>query len=229
MKQLPSAKIKDILEIGCGTGSLTEEIASKLSPDRLVAIDISSGMLSMAVKRIGRRCGKIHLVCSDGENIALRPGTRFDLLVSASTMQWFKDLGSSVHLLCHEYLEENGLLVAAFFGKNTLKELSLAISDAFADREVLLPPELFPEFSSLFGMFGCLFTHLEIRRKVIVKEYQGLLQLLRHLKMTGVSPGGRPPLLTSPGALSRLERCYLERFGTIRAGFEIIFMKGRKR
>ena len=40
-----------LLEIGCGTGSLVEEIASRLTTGRVTAIDRSSAMIKMCLKR----------------------------------------------------------------------------------------------------------------------------------------------------------------------------------
>jgi len=49
--RLPKQERLDILELACGTGVLTEELHKRRPSDRLVATDLSDGMLAVARKR----------------------------------------------------------------------------------------------------------------------------------------------------------------------------------
>ncbi len=228
MERLPASPVKNILEIGCGTGRLTCELARKLRPEHLLAVDISAGMLSMARARLEKGLGPIDLVCCDAEQICLRPGSRFDLMVSASTMQWFRDFSFSVQCLVKAHLEKNGLFLAALFGSRTLNELADALSAAFPGKDTSLPPARFPSPGRISSTLEHVFSGLHVESTTLENRYRDLLQLLRLFRKTGVSPRGRgrPPLLNSPSKVARLERCYIEKFGSIRATFEVIIISG---
>ncbi len=209
----------------CGTGALTKKLLL-LRPRKLVAVDISPEMLLRTRDAIAS-VKDTDLVCCDAEFIAIRPGKGFDLLVSASTMQWFKDFQTAVHGLIKDYLAKDGLFLAAFFGNTTLKELSHALSVTFPGEKILLPPALFPDIRRISKTFDSILSDLSIEQKIIEQDYKDLLHLLRVLKMTGVSPRVSKPILSSPGAVRKLERYYAERFGSITATFEIMIVKGK--
>jgi len=226
---LPSGPFRHVLEIGCGTGLLTAQVSSGLHPERYVAVDLSLSMLKMAQKHIPGK-HDIYFICCDAENICLKAETKFDLLISASAMQWFHDFKISLRSLLTGHLKKDGLFVGAFFGNNTLMELRETISIAFPNRHIIIPTSLFPDFSKDLEFFSEILSSLEIYHLVLKKEYKDIYHLLRAFKMTGVVPvaSDRPPLLTTRGDFSRLESTYLKRYGGIKASFEIIVVKGTR-
>jgi ubiquinone/menaquinone biosynthesis C-methylase UbiE len=50
----------DWLDVGCGTGALTEAILATSTPGRVVGIDPSAGFLDVARRRLGRSCVELH-------------------------------------------------------------------------------------------------------------------------------------------------------------------------
>lgn len=77
-----------ILEIGCGTGFLTEAlIARGLAGDWLIT-DVSPEMVARCRARVGEAQGRRFAVL-DGEYGD--PGEHFDLVCSSLAMQWFDD------------------------------------------------------------------------------------------------------------------------------------------
>jgi len=66
------------LDIGCGTGSLTSRLASKCS--RVLGLDFSPGMLSVAERRCGP-LGNVDLLCQGWEEYSC--GRDFDLVFSS--------------------------------------------------------------------------------------------------------------------------------------------------
>ena len=232
LRQVPAASYRNVLEIGCGTGALTQRLVSTFHTfhiERLVAVDLSLSMLKVAGSRLSASEG-IHFCCCDAERLPLKPGAGFDLVISASAMQWFTSFSSSVRELVKNYLETGGHFSACFFGRDSLRELSDSLARSFPERDSRILTDFFPDYHRDLSGLDELFSGLRIQRKVIRKDYNDLLHLLRVLKMTGVSPRGKKhrPLLSTPGAVARLESCYLERFGSITASFEIIFISGRR-
>lgn len=107
-----------ILEIGCGTGRLTRELALSFSHAEIVAIDIAPGMIQIAQKRCHHL--PVKFLCMDAENLGGE--NSFDLIVSNATFQWIEDLPSFLHKL-HALLKEGGELVFSLFLSNTLRSL----------------------------------------------------------------------------------------------------------
>ena len=230
LRQVPAAPYRKVLEIGCGTGALTERLFSTCQIERLLAVDLSLSMLKVAGRRLSAS-ERIHFVCCDAERLPLKAGAGFDLVITASAMQWFSCFNSSIRELVKNHLETGGHFSACFFGRDSLLELSDSLARSFPDRDTRILTDFFPDYHRDLSGLDRLFSTLRIQRKVIKKEYNNLLHLLRVLKMTGVSPPGKEhrPLLSTRGAVSSVERCYLERFGSITASFEIIFISGRRK
>ncbi len=226
MSKLSPRAFGNILEIGCGTGSLTQRILAMLPrPKRIVAVDLSHDMVVTSKDRT-RGHDNVFFVCCDAEILPLRREPQFDLIISASAMQWFNHFGPTIEGLAKRHLKKNGLFLVSLFGRNTLKELSFVLSAQFPSKDTTLPTAFFPRFPEDIYALSPFFTSLDVQRITIEKKYPDLLQLLRVFKMTGVSPrrDGRPPLFSSPEAIAKLQGCYLERFGSITASFEVIII-----
>ena len=83
-----------ILEIGCGTGLLTRELARRLGPADWTLTDISPAMLEIA--RLGPAPqGSVRYAALDGEHPDALPGG-YDLICSSLAVQWFGDLNAGL-------------------------------------------------------------------------------------------------------------------------------------
>lgn len=230
LEKLPAASYRKVLEIGCGTGALTETLISTFQIERLLAVDLSLSMLKVAERRIAAGSKGIDFVCCDAERLPLKAGSRFDLVITASAMQWFTHFSLSIREIVKNYIKSGGHFSACFFGRDTLFEFSDCLARCFPERDVRILTSFFPDYQRDLAKIDKLIFPLRIERKVIENEYNDLLHLLSIFKMTGVSPRGgkQRPILSTPGAVARVERCYMERFGSIRASFEIIFISGTR-
>jgi ubiquinone/menaquinone biosynthesis C-methylase UbiE len=74
-----------ILDIGCGTGILTERLARELDAELVCGCDFSMGMLEQAVTR---RSGP--WVQADAQRLPLLSGS-VDVVVSTESFHWFPD------------------------------------------------------------------------------------------------------------------------------------------
>jgi trans-aconitate 2-methyltransferase len=77
-----------ILDIGCGDGKITRQIADCVPRGHVVGLDNSSDMLNFAKQQYGA-CSKLEFVQANAEDFSL--DKKFDLVVSFSTLHWIEN------------------------------------------------------------------------------------------------------------------------------------------
>jgi malonyl-CoA O-methyltransferase len=110
--ELPSG---ELLEIGCGTGFVTQKLIQKFPTRSLTVTDLSEKMLQFCQNNLELPIGQIPLVQfqqQDGEAIAA-PLHPYALIVSGFVIQWFRDPVSSLLNLV-ETLRPGGVLLISF-------------------------------------------------------------------------------------------------------------------
>jgi trans-aconitate 2-methyltransferase len=123
-----------VLDAGCGSGRVTEELAKRLSGGSVLAVDASEAMIEKARERLGGRAG--YLVADLAELEVEEP---VDLVFSTATFHWVLDHDA---LFAHvsRALKPAGRLVAQCGGRGNVAEHARAIA-AVATR---------PEYASHF-------------------------------------------------------------------------------
>jgi ubiquinone/menaquinone biosynthesis C-methylase UbiE len=82
---------RNVLDVGCGTGSTTLAIARRLgNQGRAVGIDISEPMLGLARARAAREQVPATFIRADAQTYAFEPAT-FDFIVSRFGVMFFED------------------------------------------------------------------------------------------------------------------------------------------
>lgn len=115
------AKVRDtdcILDIGCGTGKLTIELARLASKGSVVGIDSSQEMLEKAMEK------SVYF-----KNVSLLPisvqsmdfAERFDLAFSNSVLQWIKEQAEVIGLV-YRLLKRGGRIAFQLPAKNFCRE-----------------------------------------------------------------------------------------------------------
>jgi len=112
-------KIKNILEIGCGTGYLTHALTEIFPNAHITAVDIAPGMI--AEIRLKFTSNSVSFICSDIEEIELN--NTYDIVISNATFQWFNQMPITIKKL-YDALNPNGILCFSTFGEYTFRELN---------------------------------------------------------------------------------------------------------
>ena len=89
MERLALAGTEHVLDIGCGSGRLTEEIAALVPAGRVVGVDRSVAMLEHAASWLRERAPRASLVLADASALPFR--RVFDAAFSAATFHWVHD------------------------------------------------------------------------------------------------------------------------------------------
>jgi len=137
-----------IVDIGCGCGATTIELARRVAPDgHVLGIDVSAAMLARAAERVGPG-SPVELVCADATSYPF-PRATFDLLFSRFGVMFFAEPVRAFANL-RTALKGGGRLVFVAF--RTAKENRWATVPLRAAMEhVPRLPELGPEDPSAFA------------------------------------------------------------------------------
>lgn len=185
---LPLPPAPRVLEIGCGTGFLTEALIEHgFATDGLIT-DISPEMVVRCRARVGEGGGRRFAVL-DGEYGT--PEGRFDLVCSSLAMQWFDDHASAFARM-RDWLLPGGQCIGTTLGAGSFAEWRRAHA-----AEGLEPgtPD-FPPAESL--------TPQHIDR--YVDKHDSALDFMRSLKAIGAHTAARRHRPLPPSALRRVMR-----------------------
>ena len=110
-----------ILDMGCGTGYWTQQLAERYPQARLTGLDIAPGMLEQARQRHGER-----IRWQPGDAAALPFGKQtFDLIFSNLAVQWCRDIGTVMDEL-YRVLTAGGQAHITTLLPGTLEEVAFA-------------------------------------------------------------------------------------------------------
>src|SRR5690606_32389572 len=174
----PGNEPDSVLEIGCGTGHLSEHLVQRWPRARLLFTDVSEAMLERARERIGAIAGGPQ-VCwrvldARGADFALEE--RFSLVASSAVVQWFSDLRAHLVGVARHLLPEGQYLVSGFLPDN-LPELARTLGrfgvtlDVGHSRQAL-------EGASRAAQLGV----RRFRTEAIVRKYANARELLDVLR-----------------------------------------------
>ncbi len=167
---LPSKNFNNILEIGCGSGLLTELILEKVSFEKYAANDI----VKSCEKYIKNLSPNIEFLCGDIENIIEQTTDKYDLIVSNAVFQWIDDLESFIRRLFLR-LNPNGIILFSTFGAENFREIYYVLGKS-------LPYKTAREYEQMFSDI----PH-KIEEEAHVLAFKTPKDVLKHIKSTGVN------------------------------------------
>jgi trans-aconitate 2-methyltransferase len=83
-----------VLDAGCGTGRVTEQLLERLPKGRVIALDMSAAMLDAASARLARFGDRVTFVQADLAQPVRLPDGQVDLVVSTAVFHWVTDQGA---------------------------------------------------------------------------------------------------------------------------------------
>ncbi len=213
------------LEIGCGTGMLSQQLFD-LQPDlKLVLSDIAHGMCQHVQQTIPQSP-----VC-DADAAALPfVANSFGLVASSSVYQWLNDLPNA---FCEveRLLRPGGIFALALFGEKTLYELR-------SSHQSVLPGggshvQIFPALETVADALGEGFQLLSLNSEFEVEWHTDVPELLRSLKKIGAQNANqkRPQGLASRRVMQDMIAQYTDLYGReqgIPATYEVIYLLARR-
>jgi len=195
-----------VLDVGSGTGFLTEDALKRYPKAQLISLDFSLNMLKTCKKR-GGWLRKPKVLCADAEQLPFEADS-INLVVSNLMLQWSNDLKKTLTGF-HSVIAPNGLLLFTTFGPDTLKEIrqSWAMVDNTPHTSTFTDMH---EIGDALLQAG--FINPVTDMEVITMTYANVRQLMRDIKVIGSSntDSQRSKGLTGKKKLKAFEHAYEE-------------------
>jgi len=174
---------KTILEIGCGTGFLTNELIDKFPDAKITAIDIAPNMIAKCQEKFNQS-DKLSFHIMDGEAIEI--DEKFDLIVSSMTFQWFENLPQAIRDL-KQKLNQGGTIYFDLPNKESFPEWrEILAQNNFTSGLVHAPVEM--------GVF---------ETKTYRKKYDTAVDFLNRMKKIGAHYSGEEYKNLNPAQLRK--------------------------
>lgn len=171
---------KTILDIGCGTGFVSQRLKKRFPKAKMVSLDLSLAMLQQLKKNTDRWFSKSKVVCADAEQLPFAANS-FDLVISNLTFQWCQNT-QSLFAGIQQCLKEEGLLLFSSFGTDTLTELRQSWQGV--DNKVHI--NHFEDMHEIGDVLINLGYHLPVMDAERITEYfPDVFRLMRALKIIG--------------------------------------------
>ncbi|MCF6291056.1 MAG: alpha/beta fold hydrolase [Desulfobacterales bacterium] len=226
-EQAGTGSIKKILELGCGTGNYTLELAARFPGARILALDFSAEMVAAARHKLAG-FANTDFYCTDGERFLAQAEKheKFQLITANGSMQWFGDLEQAVANI-HRLLTPDGRFAGVLFGPRTLEELGQGASQVLGEK-IATAASSFPDGKQLKRIFDNHLVSVNITEELICKPYPSVRDLLTHIKKTGTSGWRRrrTPVFTRT-RLDRLDDWFQNRYGGCRASYQVFIITAR--
>ncbi len=117
-----SIPLKPILEIGCGTGFVTQNLLETYKEHPLVITDLAEGMLRFCQENLRSKLltakRAVNFRILDGEHLT---GGPYSMIISGMTFQWFIDLPKALSRL-YASLEKGGVLLFSYLENKSFAE-----------------------------------------------------------------------------------------------------------
>ena len=166
-----TADVANVLEVGCGTGFLTCELAPKFPAAKWHLNDISESMCERAAaKTAGARI-------VGGDVMGVDFAEKMDLIVSSSCLQWVSDLPALFEKFA-KISSDGAVLAFSTFGAENFRQIKKLTGDGLRYRSRA-------EIRTLLEAAG--FRVLYSAEDILDATFATPADVLRHMKSTGVS------------------------------------------
>src|SRR4051812_46282859 len=117
-----------VIDAGCGSGRVTEQLLARLPEGRVIAVDASAGMLAFARDRLGDE--RVEYVLGDLVDVDLGSAAA-DALLSTATFHWIADQ-AGLYANLHRALRPGARIAVQCGGEGNIADVRAAVTDTIA-------------------------------------------------------------------------------------------------
>lgn len=139
---MPSGDYDEILDVGCGTGFVSEEMVARFDTTRVTGVDPSAGMLEQFREKLSGLSIEATLECAGVHDMAV-PAGAFDAVVSGMAFHWFPQKPEAVAAMARR-LRPGGVLAILAAGTGADEELRRILES--------IEPPVPPEWTGVFPL-----------------------------------------------------------------------------
>lgn len=200
IKHLFFQKPPAVLEIGCGTGLLTNEFLSHHRPEIFYINDIAIDVMAAVAPVFEKHAfPDWQFIMGDAENIHFPD--HLDLVISTSSVQWFADMEKFIEKI-YRILNEDGYFAFSTYGIDNFKEM----------KDVAGIGLQYFTITDLLQMLHKYFSILHIAEERQVLHFSNPVKVLQHIKYTGVNSIHKQ--FWTKGKLKDFENSYIQKYAT---------------
>ncbi|MFJ8527751.1 malonyl-ACP O-methyltransferase BioC [Bacillus sp. NPDC094106] len=213
-----------ILELGCGTGHVTEQLAISFPKAHITAIDFAESMIAVAKTR--RHVDAVTFRCEDIENLIVDES--YDVIISNATFQWLNDLQATLGNL-YRYLSNGGLLLFSTFGNQTFQELHAAFQRAKEERNIQNSVSVGQRFlttEQLQDVCEIGTGDVHVSETCYIERFAEVREFLQSIRKVGATNSNEESYCQSPSIFRTMIRIYERDFteeGEIVATYHALF------
>jgi malonyl-CoA O-methyltransferase len=208
-----TATSKVILDLGAGTGLLTQDLIKRFPNSKIICLDFAQNSL--------KNNQSTNKICADANHLPLSANS-VDIVISNLMMQWCPDL-KQLFAEIHRVLKNNGLILFSTFGTDTLKELKKSWSVVDNNTHV----NTFTDMHDIGDkMLECGFQSPVMEMEKLTLTYQNVTDLLKDLKAIGAqSVNARSKSLMGKDKFKLMTQMYetYRTNGKLPASYEVIY------
>ncbi|MDP8211699.1 MAG: methyltransferase domain-containing protein [Candidatus Zapsychrus exili] len=171
----------NILDVGMGTGWITERLADTFKRSNIIGVDSSFGMVNVA-KKTNK---SFAIVQADAKELPFKDEF-FDIIVSNLAYQWVDDL-TKAFSSCYTQLKPNGKIVLSMFGKNTFDELFVSLKRSHRDKSDISIDRLIEDTKVSDALLRAGFSNVEVKSQTFKLKFDDMMSLLKWIKGIGAN------------------------------------------
>jgi len=192
-----------ILDCGCGTGSLTKQVANHYPKASITGFDKEAAMIKYAKSQHETSFIEADLTTYTAP-------APVDLLISNATFQWVDSLDLITQFLTRN-THAQSTVACTIFGPQTFIELQHLVPH--------IPAASFFDMPQYTAQFEQNFQITYADNSTYHSSFESLADLLKSIKLTGTS--AKNTHIWTRSKLEKLEQNYTQRFGSITATFNV--------
>ena len=214
-----------ILEVGCGTGLVTERLLPLFPGREIIVSDISPEMVEICKNKISEKGllrDGVRFEVLDAEKI--NEVEKYALIISGYTIQWFSDAMMGGYALI-DALKPTGLLILSFPGSKSFFQWKSACEEL----DIPFTGNVLPELDRLGVQFSMKPVLIDTFDEIYPERYDNALGFFKTLKNTGEAVKVDQDKRLSVGQMrALLAQIDSKSQSVIEMGYHLVYMAARK-